>query len=410
MKAIKILLYILPILLIIFLYKYLFITELKIEEDFYVPGRMISVAVNQLNTEILFAGSASRGLWRTDITGTLPDVPTLAVIPATTISSTKVSKRYFKYREIKSIRKIDRNLPTTVDLPFKFVYDGFEYDKVLISYRGWVEFGTGEDGTERGVSNPTQLNPNFGYNEDGKITSAKRPTKVLAPWWGKLSFTYQGITRWDVSYITEGLAPLRVFVVQWKDIYASVESSTTINFQLRLYETTDKIEFHYGSVSVGTYQTEETMIGLKDHIGGDFHFYDIIGGGSSTEQEADRYLNPLTDWPGPDSMFVIYTRNFNDIAWENTTGIALRQNYPNPFNDITTIEFKLPAKTPIDLKIYDLLGQEIKTLVKTVENEGTYNYLWDGKNKIGQPVATGVYILILQTPDEALIKKMIYLK
>ena len=334
----------------------------------------------------------------------------LRVIPITTISNIKITKKYSKYQEIKSVRKINRNLPTKVDLPFRFVYDGYEYDKALISYRGWVELGSGEDGTERGLSTPTELNPKFGGSEDGRITSLKRPSKVLAPWWGKLFFKFDGIIRWDVSYITEGLPPSRVFVVQWKDIFAAEESSTTINFQLRLYETTDKIEFHYGPVSIGTYNRFETMIGLEDHISGDFHFYDIIGGGSSLGHEAVRYLNPLTDWPGPDSIFVIYTRSFTDIAWENTTGIALRQNYPNPFNDKTTIEFKLPGKTPVELKIYNILGQEIKTLVKTVEQEGTYKYVWDGKNKIGNPVAAGMYILRLQTPNENLIKKMIYLK
>jgi hypothetical protein len=334
----------------------------------------------------------------------------LKVLPKSTISTTKVSKRYSKYQEIKSIRKLNRNLPTKVDLPFSFVYDGFEYNKALISYRGWVELGAGEDGTERGVSTPTQLNPEYGYSEYGRITSPQRPTKVLAPWWGKLSFMYQGVIRWDVSYITEGLPPHRVFVVQWKDIYASLESSTTINFQLRLFESTNKIEFHYGPVSVGTYESQETMIGLEDHIGGDFHFYDIIGGGTSLGEDAIRNLNPLTDWPGPDSMFVIYSRNFNDIAWENEKGLALKQNYPNPFNNMTTIEFKLPAQTKIDLKIYNILGQEIKTLVETVENAGSFRYTWDGKNKLGVPVAAGMYILSLQTPDQRLIKKMVYMK
>jgi photosystem II stability/assembly factor-like uncharacterized protein len=334
----------------------------------------------------------------------------LKVIPTTTISSTKVTKRHSKYREIKSIRKINRDLPTEVDIPFKFVFDGYEYDKALISYRGWVELGTGEDGTERGISTPTQLNPNYGYSEYGRITNPQRPTKVLAPWWGKLSFMHQGIIRWDVSYITEGLPPHRTFVVQWKDIYAAEEASTTLNFQLRLYETTNKIEFHYGPVTIGTYILNETMIGLEDHVGGEFHFYDIIGGGSLLGSEAVRDLDPITDWPGPDSMFVIYTRSFTDIEWENAPGIALRQNYPNPFNNITTIEFKLPAQIPIDLKIYNVLGQEIKTIVKTVENEGTYRYTWDGKNKLGVPVAAGMYILSLKTPEKSLIKKMIYLK
>jgi hypothetical protein len=366
--------------------------------EMFTPQR-----VGELDFQIINFGSAQNPLNDTTHLN-------LKVIPLTTISSSKVSKRYATYREIKSIRKLDRNLPTKVELPFKFVFDSFEYDKALISYRGWVELGAGEDGTERGISTPTQLNRDLGYSEHGRITNPNRPTKVLAPWWGKLSFMFQGVIHWDVSYITEGLAPFRVFVVQWKDIYASVESSTTINFQLRLFETTNKIEYHYGPVSVGTYVTQETMVGMEDHIGGDFHFYDIIGGGSTRGSEAIRDLNPLTDWPGPDSMFVIYTRNFTDIAWENTSGIALKQNYPNPFNDITTIEFKLPVKTPIDLKIYNVLGQEIKTLVKTVGNEGTFKYVWNGKNKVGQPVATGIYILKLQTPDESLIKKMIYLK
>ena len=331
-------------------------------------------------------------------------------VSGTTISTAKVSKRYSRYREIKSIRKIARNLPTKVNLPFKFVYDGFAYDKALISYRGWVELGTGEDGSERGISTPTQLNPAYGYSEYGKITSPGRPTKVLAPWWGNLSYTYQDIIRWDISYITEGLAPYRVFVVQWNNIFASEGSSTTLNFQLRLYETTNKIEFHYGPLSVGTYLKEETMVGMKDHIGGDFHFYDIIKGGACLSDEAVRYINPLTDWPGPDSMFVIYTRNFADIAWENTPGIALKQNYPNPFNSTTTIEFKLPSNMAIDLKIYNILGQKVKTLVQWVEDEGTYTYIWDGKNDSGQPVASGIYILKLQTPEKSLIKKMLYLK
>jgi hypothetical protein len=334
----------------------------------------------------------------------------LEVIPTTTISKTKVSKRYSKYQEIKSIRKIARNLPTQIDLPFKFVFDEYEYDKALISYRGWVELGTGEDGSERGVSTPTQLSPTLGYSEYGRITNPQRPTKVLAPWWGKLSFRHQGIIRWDISYITEGLPPNRTFVIQWKDIYAAEEASTTLNFQVRLYESTDKIEFHYGPISIGTFISYETMVGLEDHVGGDFHFFDVIGGGSYTADNAVRSLDPLTDWPGPDSMFVIYTRNFTDIAWEKTPGIALRQNYPNPFNNMTTIEFKLPAQTPIDLKIYNVLGQEIKTIVKTVENEGTFRYTWDGRNKLGVPVAAGMYILSLKTPDKSITKKMIYLK
>lgn len=71
---------------------------------------------------------------------------------------------------------------------------------------------------------------------------------------------------------------------------------------------------------------------------------------------------------------------------------SLSQNYPNPFNPETTIEYTLPKPTFVKLKIFDVLGQEVKTLVNELQQSGVRSVVWDGKNNQGQLVPSGLYI------------------
>jgi len=75
------------------------------------------------------------------------------------------------------------------------------------------------------------------------------------------------------------------------------------------------------------------------------------------------------------------------------SGFALHQNYPNPFNPSTTITFEVPAPAFVTLRVYDLLGREIQTLVSQEMNAGTYAVHWDGQNEIGGYVPSGVYFV-----------------
>ncbi|MBX2992946.1 MAG: T9SS type A sorting domain-containing protein [Bacteroidetes bacterium] len=70
---------------------------------------------------------------------------------------------------------------------------------------------------------------------------------------------------------------------------------------------------------------------------------------------------------------------------------ALFQNYPNPFNPTTTIRYQLPVPSLVTIKIYNILGQEISTLVEEVRTHGTHTAMWNGTNRAGNNVATGVY-------------------
>ena len=78
---------------------------------------------------------------------------------------------------------------------------------------------------------------------------------------------------------------------------------------------------------------------------------------------------------------------------------ALEQNYPNPFNPETQFRFQVPETVPVLLAIYNLLGQQVRTLVDEVKSPGAYIARWDGRNAGGQGVASGGYIYRLTVGD-----------
>jgi flagellar hook assembly protein FlgD len=89
---------------------------------------------------------------------------------------------------------------------------------------------------------------------------------------------------------------------------------------------------------------------------------------------------------------------------------SLSQNYPNPFNPSTTIEFALPQGGNVIIKIYNMLGQEIKTLYSGQMESGRHRVMWDGMNNAGQKMGSGNYIYRLISGDFTESKKMILLK
>ena len=89
---------------------------------------------------------------------------------------------------------------------------------------------------------------------------------------------------------------------------------------------------------------------------------------------------------------------------------VLYANYPNPFNPQTRIDFGLPATGHVNLKIYDIMGREVVTLLNETISAGYKSILWNATNKSGQPVSAGMYFYALQVKDFMQIKKMVLLK
>ena len=89
---------------------------------------------------------------------------------------------------------------------------------------------------------------------------------------------------------------------------------------------------------------------------------------------------------------------------------SLYQNHPNPFNPVTTIRYDVPEWSQVRLTVFDLLGKEVKTLVDGTQPAGFHRVTWDGRNHVGQEVATGVYIYQLKTGEFVATKRLILLK
>jgi len=84
----------------------------------------------------------------------------------------------------------------------------------------------------------------------------------------------------------------------------------------------------------------------------------------------------------------------------------LEQSYPNPMRKDATLAFSLPKSTYVGLKIYNVLGQEVCSLLDEYKQAGIYKIKWDGKNSKGAPVTAGVYMYYLKTNDYQCAKKV----
>ncbi len=89
---------------------------------------------------------------------------------------------------------------------------------------------------------------------------------------------------------------------------------------------------------------------------------------------------------------------------------ALGQNYPNPFNPETNFSFQIPQTGYVSIDIFNLLGQNVRTLVSEQKQAGSYTAHWNGKNNSNQTVPSGIYFYRLTADGFSKTKKMIMLK
>lgn len=145
---------------------------------------------------------------------------------------------------------------------------------------------------------------------------------------------------------------------------------------------------------------------------------EIPGGTDSTYPRgyfSARDLNNTTGtspFNAPDSLFLL--RQFIVSSIPGVNGIPdrflLNANFPNPFNSGTTITFDAPGLEQIQLTVFNVLGQKIRTLYAGVSLPGPNSVRWDGKDDGGRNVATGVYFYQLRTPTLVLTKKMVMVR
>jgi beta-lactamase superfamily II metal-dependent hydrolase len=225
--------------------------------------------------------------------------------------------------------------------------------------------------------------------------------------------------------LTNGSAPVETTVgpeVGDVEVYkVHHHSSATSSYDSWLNATTPEVAV----ISVGTnsygYVNATTLTRIHNH------------GVKTYWTEAGSAADPVAGWdkvggtiiieadPGPGAAYTVKGSGFVDTYYNSgsmagadpvptAVGFGLVQNYPNPFNPVTNIEFSLDEDDKISLKIYDISGRVIRTLVEGTRTAGTHTVLWDGRDNRGEPLVSGVYVYRLEAPGKVAMKKMVLLK
>jgi len=187
---------------------------------------------------------------------------------------------------------------------------------------------------------------------------------------------------------------------------------------------------NYVSMYVGpSFQTHDIRVRLTLHGDGTYS-RELLSGTWSGCNVSNASIG--TSWDNVQEPFAIgftsyvysnYPYYWDDIEITSTGGASsapvvelpesytLSQNYPNPFNPKTTIKYELPNSGDISLKIYNVTGQLVRTLVNNYEEAGYHSIEWNGDDENGRSVASGIYIYRLIN-NEGIVdtKKMIMVK
>ena len=128
--------------------------------------------------------------------------------------------------------------------------------------------------------------------------------------------------------------------------------------------------------------------------------------GSAGDQDLGLITPVISEGFGEFSGFTLDLTNDSSIP----RNFFLYPNYPNPFNPFTTIQYDLESQTMVKLKIYDLKGRLIKSLVNKSQPAGRYKSYWDATDMFGSSVSAGVYLYHIEAGENTISKKMILLK
>jgi len=121
------------------------------------------------------------------------------------------------------------------------------------------------------------------------------------------------------------------------------------------------------------------------------------------EQDRNKIMKRIVNFFG---MIATSTEKIANIEPEVPDKYQLLQNYPNPFNPLTNIEFSIPQTAHVEILVYNLFGQKVKTLVNEILPSGFHHIVWDGRDDKGLKVSTGTYILKMQSNNFLQTKKM----
>jgi hypothetical protein len=164
--------------------------------------------------------------------------------------------------------------------------------------------------------------------------------------------------------------------------------------------------------AAGKYDNGVWTVEFKKPYAGSEYDFQVVPG-SSVEFTHEIFDNEGGNHPNDGVDATIYTLDFSQvfvgidelISETTIDNYLLEQNYPNPFNPSTTIEFYIPQKSRVSLKVFNVMGQVVKTVLDEEMLPGSYQVLFDSEN-----LASGIYFYNLTTKNYTQTRKMILMK
>jgi hypothetical protein len=310
---------------------------------------------------------------------------------------------------------------------FTFKYYGNQFTTFRVCSNGWLSFSS----TATSYSNSA-------------IPSASAPLNMLAPFWDDLNLGATGSG--DIWYQNVG----GNLIVEWDNVMR-YSTTTPVSFQIILAPN-GSITYQYQNL--GTALTNSATIGMQDATGavGLQVAYNVAylhnnlaikfqampewatvsptsgaipAGGSAdltvtldsagmdlgTHTGQVRILsNDITNPQIAVPLTMIVQDYISGVDNQVPTKVALSQNVPNPFNPSTLIQFAMPARGAADLRVYDVRGSLVRTLVSGELEAGFHDYVWEGLSDAGVQAPSGVYFYRLKTVDGTITKTMTLVK
>ncbi|MCC7431884.1 T9SS type A sorting domain-containing protein, partial [bacterium] len=277
------------------------------------------------------------------------------------------------------------------NLPFPFKFYGNTFNQISVSTDGFAMLGSN-------TANQWQ-------NQD--LPYADNLTNMVCPFWTDLWDNQNGESGRVYKYYD---TTNHIFIIEWYQLHHySGTPNPAETFQIILkdpafYTTVTgdgEILFQYQNIDLT--KQEYTTVGLENAtqtIGIQYKGKNSISN-SSTGLESGRAILFTTNPPT-----VVSAEDKNQVA----TNFKLAQNYPNPFNPSTKIDFSIPSREKVELEIFNVLGQQVKTLVSKSLPSGNHSILWNGTDKNGNLVSSGIYFYRIKAGDFTQTRKMTFLK
>jgi len=265
------------------------------------------------------------------------------------------------------------------------------------------------------ADSPEEFVSTFDLVENGVIEFAdfSRFASLWGTSLGKVAKAVEGMPTSYVGFFMDGEIDKSSSIYY---ITVSIDKPAEINgFQFDIEYDASALEFVEDSVNglVGLNLTKENdgQITVASMFIGEEFSGDVILGFKSNDLGSDIEFDIVKAMVSDLDGIVAESSNLAQYTYKAPPAVySLSKNYPNPFNPTTTIDYSIPEAGNVELVIFNIAGQKVRTLVNHTQDAAYYKVVWDSRNDSGETLASGLYFYRIVSGDFSKIEKMTLIK